>query len=220
MNVLKIKSIPVVSWSSHNPLSVRPRLTTIIWLISGLFLFGTGETLMISAGAGVSPWTVLAQGISAALGVSVGAATFYIGVGILLLWVPLKRTPGIGTILNIVIIAGVIEFLLTYVPTPKTHLGMGVYTIAGVIFVGLGSGFYLIANLGTGPRDGLMTGLQQLTNIPIAWVRMSIEIAVTFVGWALGGVVGIGTVIFAVGIGPTVSLGLYVVATLSKGGRR
>jgi uncharacterized membrane protein YczE len=216
MKVFKIKSVPVVSWSSNNPLCFRPRLLTTIWLIIGLFLFGSGETLMIAAGAGVSPWTVLAQGISAALGVSVGAATFYIGIGILLLWVPLKRTPGIGTILNIIIIAAVIEFLLAYLPIPKTHLRIGLYTIVGVLLVGLGSGFYLIANLGTGPRDGLMTGLQNLTNIPIAWVRMAIEITVTFIGWTLGGVVGVGTVIFAIGIGPAVSLGLYIVATLSK----
>ena len=92
---------------------------------------------------------------------------------------------------------------------------MGVQTISGILLVGLGSGFYLVANLGAGPRDGLMTGLQQVTNAPIAWVRLSIEITVTIIGWTLGGVVGVGTVLFAIGIGPAVSTGLYLVAACS-----
>jgi len=133
-----------------------------------------------------------------------------------LLWIPLKRTPGIGTILNVIIIAGVIEFLLPYIPNPVSYVGMGAQTIAGILLVGLGSGFYLVANLGAGPRDGLMTGLQQLTNAPIAWVRISIEIIVTIIGWTLGGVVGVGTVMFALGIGPAVSAGLFLVGTVAR----
>ena len=216
MKFFKVKSVPVVSWSSENPLNFRPRAITLFWLIVGLFLFGTGETLLIAAGAGVSPWTVFAQGISLTFGISIGMATLYIGIGVLLLWIPLNRTPGVGTILNVIIIAGVIEFFLPFIPTPETYVGMGVQTIAGILLVGLGSGFYLVANLGAGPRDGLMTGLQNRTNAPIAWVRLSIEIAVTIIGWLLGGVVGIGTVMFALGIGPAVSVGLYFVESLSK----
>ena len=216
MKFFKVKSVPVVSWSSENPLNFRPRAITLFWLIVGLFLFGTGETLLIAAGAGVSPWTVFAQGISLTFGISIGMATLYIGIGVLLLWIPLNRTPGVGTILNVIIIAGVIEFFWPFIPTPETYVGMGVQTIAGILLVGLGSGFYLVANLGAGPRDGLMTGLQNRTNAPIAWVRLSIEIAVTIIGWLLGGVVGIGTVMFALGIGPAVSVGLYFVESLSK----
>lgn len=215
MNFLKVKSVPVVAWSSVHPLNFRPRASTLIWLIIGLFLFGTGETLLIAAGAGVSPWTVFAQGISVTFGISIGLATLYIGIGVLLLWIPLKRTPGIGTVLNVLIIAGVIEFILPYIPGPASYMMMGVQTIAGILLVGLGSGFYLVANLGAGPRDGLMTGLQQVTNAPIAWVRLSIEITVTIIGWTLGGVVGVGTVLFAIGIGPAVSTGLYLVAACS-----
>lgn len=215
MNFLKVKNVPVVGWSSATPLNFRPRIPTLFWLIIGLFLFGTGETLLIAAGAGVSPWTVFAQGISATFGISIGFATLYIGIGVLVLWIPLKRTPGVGTVLNVLIIAGVIEFILPYIPNPASYLMMGVQTITGILLVGLGSGFYLVANLGAGPRDGLMTGLQQVTNAPIAWVRLSIEITVTIIGWTLGGVVGVGTVLFAIGIGPAVSAGLYIVATCS-----
>ena len=114
MKILKVKNIPVVGWSSDNPLTFRPRFRTILWLTLGLLLFGVGETLMIAANAGVSPWTVFAQGISETLKISIGMATFYTGVGVLLLWIPFKRVPGIATILNIIIIAGVIEFLLPY----------------------------------------------------------------------------------------------------------
>lgn len=217
MSLFKIKSVPVVGWSSPRPLHLRPRPSTMFWLIVGLLLFGLGETLLIAAGAGVSPWTVFAQGISATFEISIGTATLYIGIGVLLLWIPLRRTPGIGTVMNVIIIAGVIEFALPYIPSPLSYLGMGIYTIAGILLVGLGSGFYLVANLGAGPRDGLMTGLQQVTNAPIAWVRLCIEITVTIIGWALGGVVGIGTVLFALGIGPAVSMGLSLVAACSGG---
>lgn len=215
MSLFKIKSVPVVGWSSPRPLHLRPRPSTLFWLILGLFLFGLGETLLIGAGAGVSPWTVFAQGVSKTFDISIGTATLYIGIGVLLLWIPLKRIPGIGTVMNVIIIAGVIEFALPYIPNPETPLLMGIQTIAGILLVGLGSGFYLVANLGAGPRDGLMTGLQAVTNAPIAWVRLSIEITVTLIGWALGGVVGIGTVMFALGIGPAVSMGLYLVAACS-----
>jgi len=184
--------------------------------VFGLCLFGFGEAVMIAANSGVSPWTVFAQGISVTFNISIGTATLLIGIGVLVLWVPLRRKPGLGTILNIIIIAGVIEFTLPYMPIGETLTEQAGGAVAGVLLVGLGSGFYLVANLGSGPRDGLMTGLQELTNAPIAWVRLSIEIVVTVIGWLLGGVVGFGTVLFAVGIGPAVSSGLYLVSVLFK----
>ncbi len=216
LNFFKVRSVPVVGWSSDTPLNFKPRFITLACLVLGLFLFGFGEAVMIAANSGVSPWTVFAQGISVTFGLSIGAATLFIGVGVLMLWIPLRRKPGLGTILNIIIIAGVIEFTLPYIPVGKTLVEQAGGAVAGVLLVGLGSGFYLVANLGSGPRDGLMTGLQELTNAPIAWVRLSIEIAVTVIGWLLGGVVGFGTVLFAVGIGPAVSSGLYLVSVLSK----
>ena len=137
-------------------------------------------------------------------------------VAVLLLWIPLKQVPGIGTIAYAVIISLVIELTLPLLPTPE-QVGLKILQgVIGILLVGLGSGFYLAAHLGAGPRDGLMTGLSRLTNFPIAWVRTTIEIAAVSVGWLLGGRVGIGTVLFAIGIGPAVSLGLTLVKLLYK----
>ena len=131
-------------------------------------------------------------------------------------WIPLKQKPGIGTILNTIIISVVLDVSLPYLPSPEFLLLQILQVIIGVVIVGLGSGFYLIANLGPGPRDGLMTGLQNLTNLPIALIRTIIEISAVIGGWYLGGVVGIGTIVFALGIGPSVSAGLFVVSRLLK----
>lgn len=216
MQIFSIKQVPAVAWSSKNPACLRPDPTTIFWLMFGLFLFGLGEILLIAAGIGVTPWTVLAQGIGLQFGIGIGAATLVIGVVVLLLWVPLNRRPGIGTFLNVIIVAATIEFLLPYVPIPDSYPVQLVGVLAGVLLIGLGSGAYLIANLGAGPRDGLMTGVQSITGAPIALVRVSIEITAVLGGWLLGGVVGIGTLLFALGVGPAVSLGLYVTAHFAK----
>lgn len=220
MKVFSIRQVPVVSWSSKDPSSLRPRSVTICWLVFGLFLFGLGEILLIAAGIGVTPWTVLAQGIGLQFGIGIGAATLAIGIGVLLLWIPLKRRPGIGTILNVIIVAATIEFLLAYVPVPDSYPMKLLEALAGILLIGLGSGVYLIANLGAGPRDGLMTGIQSITGAPIAFVRLSIEVVAVLCGWLLGGVVGLGTVLFAAGIGPAVSLGLYVTASLTASSGR
>ena len=179
-------------------------------------MFGIGEALLIAAGAGVSPWTVLAQGVGLASGLSIGWATFAVGVGVLLLWIPLKQTPGLGTLLNVVIISAVIEFSLPWLPEPDNYGFKIIETALGILLVGFGSGLYLIAHLGSGPRDGLMTGLQRVTNFPIAWVRTAIEIMAVIFGWMLGGTVGLGTLMFAFGIGPAVSIGLYTVQAICK----
>lgn len=210
MRMFMVKSVPVAGWSSPEPLSFRPRVTTLFFLSIGLFLFGLGETLLISAGLGVSPWTVLAQGVAIYTGTSIGVTTFVISVFVLLTWIPLRQRPGIGTILNVFIISATIEFVLPLLPTPLSYVLQTVEVVAGILLVGLGSGIYLMANLGPGSRDGLMTGLQRVTKMPIAWVRIGIEITVVLCGWALGGVVGIGTVMFALGIGPAVSAGLFL----------
>jgi uncharacterized membrane protein YczE len=127
----------------------------------------------------------------------------------LLLWIPLRQTPGFGTALNIIIIALVLDNSLPYLPEFE-QLGLKIIeAIVGVMVTGFGGGLYLIANLGPGPRDGLMTGLQSKTNFPIAWVRSAIELTVVAVGWCLGGVVGVGTLLFAFGIGPSVAASLY-----------
>ena len=207
-----IKNIPKTSWSSKKPLNIKPKIKTLLFLIFGLFLFGLGETLLLASGAGVSPWTVLAEGISIYFSYSVGWSTFWMSLAVLLLWIPLKQKPGIGTILNVIIIALVFDYTLPYLPNPENYGFKVLQVIIGVLITGLGSGFYLISNLGPGPRDGLMTGVQRITGKPIALVRSTIEVIVVFFGWQLGGTVGLGTIIFALGIGPTVAAGIYFVS--------
>lgn len=207
-----IKNIPRTSWSSKKPLNIKPKIKTLLFLIFGLFLFGLGETLLLASGAGVSPWTVLAEGISIYSSYSVGWSTFWMSLVVLLLWIPLKQKPGIGTILNVIIIALVFDYTLPYLPNPENYGFKVLQVIIGVLITSLGSGFYLISNLGPGPRDGLMTGVQRITGKPIALVRSTIEVIVVFFGWKFGGTVGLGTIIFALGIGPTVAAGIYFVS--------
>ena len=213
---LSIKKIPKVSWSSEDAFNLKPKPLTLIFLVFGLFLFGLGESLLITSGAGVGPYTVLAQGISNHTGWSIGLSTFVISIFVLLMWIPLKQKPGMGTILNAFIIALTIEFSVYYLPYPETYPMQILQVVVGVLIIGIGSGFYLIANLGAGPRDGLMIGLQKKTNLPIYSIRTIIEVSVVIVGWLMGGVVGLGTAIFAFGIGPSVALGLSMVGKASK----
>jgi len=180
-------------------------------LCLGLSLFGIGEGLLLVSYVGASPWSVLAQGIYLNVGFSIGIITVLISVGVLFLWWPLNQKPGIGTILNALIIGLMIDICIKYVPTPENYISQLFLAIVAVLTVGLGGGIYLVANLGAGPRDGLMIGLQKKTNLPIASVRAFLEITVMSIGWYLGGTVGVGTLLFAFGIGPAVALGLYIV---------
>ena len=208
---LKIKNIPKVSWSSEKPLNLKPKFSTLFFLCLGLTFFGLGEGLLIVSFAGASPWSVLAQGISLNINLSIGIITILVSIAVLILWVPLNQKPGIGTILNAIIIGLMIDVCIKYAPTPENYISQIFLAIVAVITVGLGGGIYLVANLGAGPRDGLMVGLQKKTNLPIAIVRAFLEITVMSIGWYLGGTVGIGTLLFAFGIGPCVALGLYLV---------
>ena len=211
---LKIKNIPVVSWSSDKSLNFKPKLSTSFFLIFGLVIFGLGEGLLILSTTGNSPWSVLAEGISNTTSLSIGAATFFISVSVLFLWIFIKQKPGLGTIFNIIIIAGMIDITLSFFDAPSSIWMKYFLAFFSVLLVGLGSGIYLVANLGPGPRDGLMTGLTKLTNLPIALVRAFLEISAVLAGWYLGGTVGAGTLIFAFGIGPCVALGLFLVNKL------
>lgn len=210
------KSVPEVSWSSSSPLNFKPKMITIFYLIFGLVLFGIGEALLVKSELGVSPWTVLAQGLSISSGYNLGVTTFFVGAFVLLLWIPLKQKPGIGTILNIIIISFVIYASQKFLPSFDTFILKLIQAIIGVILVGISSGIYLSANLGTGPRDGLMTGLQKITNKPIAYVRICLEVFVVSIGFYLGGIVGLGTLIFAFFVGPFVSVGLFLVKNFFK----
>jgi|TARA_B000000475_G_scaffold45197_1_gene34184 uncharacterized membrane protein YczE len=211
---LKIKNIPKVSWSSDKPLNLKPKFLTSFYLCVGLIIFGLGEGLLIVSSSGASPWSVLAQGLFLNIGFSVGLITIFISIAVLLLWFPLKQKPGIGTILNALIIGLMIDACIRYVPTPENYFNQVLLGAIAVFTVGLGGGIYLVANLGPGPRDGLMIGLQKKTNLPIASVRAVLEITVMSIGWYLGGTVGVGTLLFAFGIGPCIALSLFLVNRL------
>tara|TARA_B110000037_G_scaffold154331_1_gene174152 strand:- start:251 stop:898 length:648 start_codon:yes stop_codon:yes gene_type:complete len=211
---LKIKNIPKVSWSSDKPLNLKPKISTSFFLCFGLVLFGLGEGLLIVSTSGASPWSVLAQGLFLNIGFSVGLITIFISFVVLLLWFPLRQKPGIGTILNALIIGLMIDVCIRYISTPENYISQILLGAFAVLTVGIGGGIYLVANLGAGPRDGLMIGLQKKTNLPISLVRGLLEITVMSIGWYLGGTVGVGTVLFAFGIGPCVALGLFLVNKL------
>ena len=208
---LKIKKIPKVNWTSDKPHNLKPKFSTFFFLCFGLILFGLGEGLLIVSFTGASPWSVLAQGISLNVNLSIGTITLLISIAVLILWIPLGQKPGMGTIFNALIIALMIDLCIKFVPTPTNYINQLILAVISVITVGIGGGIYLVSNLGAGPRDGLMIGSQKVTNFPIAAVRATLEISVVSIGWYLGGTVGLGTLLFAFGIGPCVALGLYLV---------
>ena len=208
------KEVPHTWWSSDDPMETRPRLNTMVLLCAGLWIFGTGDAVLVAAGIGNSPWTVLADGISINIGRSIGQTTLLVSIAVLLLWIPLRERPGIGTILNAILIAAAIEYMLPVLPTPDSFALALAQVIVGVILVGIGSGLYLTANLGPGPRDGWMTGIQRRTGVPIGRVRGAIEVSVVAGGWLLGGSVGVGTVAFALLIGPVVAVCLNIAGSI------
>ena len=208
---LKIKKIPRVSWSSGKPYNFKPKFSTIFFLCFGLMLFGLGEGLLIVSFTGASPWSVLAQGISLKVNLTIGTITLLVSIAVLILWIPLGQKPGMGTIFNALIIALMIDLCIKFVPTPSNYIYQLILAVISVITVGIGGGIYLVSNLGAGPRDGLMIGLQKITNLPVAAVRAFLEISVVSMGWYLGGTVGLGTLFFAFGIGPCIALGLFLV---------
>ena len=214
--VLTLKKIPKVSWSSSHEYNLKPKKLTIFYLIIGLILFGLGETLLITANIGVSPWFVLHQGLSFKTGYSIGITTFVVSIIVLLLWFPLKQKPGIATILNAIMISVVIDLSLPFLPQPEDFLLQLFQVIFGILIIGIGSGFYLVANLGPGPRDGLMTGINKQTNLSFSLIRTVLELSAVGLGFYLGGIVGVGTILYAVGIGFSVSLGLFSVGKFYK----
>lgn len=210
------KNVPTTWWSADDPWTLKPRFSTMILLIVGLIIFGAGDAVLISARLGNTPWTVLAEGIAENLDLSIGKSTFLVSFLVLLIWIPLREKPGIGTILNAILIAATIEFLLPILPTPETFSLQIIQVLAGIVLVAIGSGLYLTANLGPGPRDGTMTGLTKVTGIPIGRIRSGIEIFVIAIGWTLGGKFGIGTILFAILIGPCVAICLNMAGRLGK----
>jgi uncharacterized membrane protein YczE len=185
----------------------------VIQLLVGLFLYGAGCALTIEAGLGVDPWTVFAQGLSIHTGVGIGWITNIVGFLVLLLWIPLRQKPGVGTIANILLVGTSIQFVLWLVP-PVSGLALQIPALlGGILLVALASGLYIGARFGPGPRDGLMTGMNARLGWPIWLCRALVEITVLAIGWLLGGNVGIGTILFAVLIGPLVHIALPLLDT-------
>ncbi len=171
-------------------------------LAVGLLLYGASMALMVRAALGNSPWTVLHQGLARTAGLSVGTWTTLTGAVVLLLWIPLRQRPGIGTVGNVLVLGVTMDLTLAVLPQPHGLLLRVPLLLAGIVLNGLSIGLYVGAGLGPGPRDGLMTGLQRRTGRPVRLVRTGIELAVLAIGCALGGGVGVGTVGYALAIGP------------------
>lgn len=184
-------------------------------MIAGNWLYGTGEALLITADIGQTPGTVLAQGIQNLTGDSIGWTSFYISVGVMLLWIPLRLKVGIGTVFNIILVSVSIDVMTPLMPTPDSYGISIVQVLVGIFVIALGSAFYIPSNLGPGPRDGLMTGFHFRTGIPIGRVRFGIEAILLVSGWLLGGSVGLGTVLVTILIGEVVAILFGVVGRLA-----
>ena len=207
------KTVPRSRWTARQVW--RPTPGSLVSLLVGLWLFGMGEAFLLTADLGASPWTVLAQGLSIRTGWDIGWLTFLISMTVLLLWIPLRQRPGLGTVLNIIVIPVALQLTYDLIPTPSNLVARFALVLLGTATIGLGSGFYLTAGHGPGPRDGWMTGLHHRTGRPVGQIRLGIEVFVLVLGVALGGTFGIGTVLFALLIGQAVALGLQVVTHLA-----
>lgn len=188
----------------------------VLQLLIGLVLYGVGDGLMITAGLGVDPWTVFAQGLAQRTGIGVGWITNIVGLLVLLLWIPLRQKPGIGTLLNVLLVGTAIQATVTVIPPIHAFLAQILVLVAGVVVVAVASGLYIGAHFGPGPRDGLMTGMNARLGWPIWLSRLTVELTVLVIGWLLGGTVGIGTLVFALGIGPLVHIALPLFDTARR----
>jgi uncharacterized membrane protein YczE len=197
--------------------AILPRLPG---LILGLVVFGLGIALMARAGAGLGPWEALHQGIQFRTGIPMGTVSILLGLPILALWWPLGERPGLGTLLNVVLIGTAINFGNSIIPSPEPQLARLAMMLSGVLVIGLGSGLYLAADLGPGPRDGLMTGVHHRFGWSIRRARTTIEVSVLVIAWLLGGTIGLGTIFFAFGIGPIVQVMLGIFDPAGRVSRR
>mgnify|MGYP001466004506 FL=1 len=212
--IFSLTSVPSLFWSAPTPLSIKPPLLSVLFLFIGLSIFGFGHAILFGSNYGVSPWMVLAQGLAIEFGIGIGLSIIVVSFGVLLFWIPLKEKPGIGTFINFFVVAAVIEITLPYIPY-QTDISLKLLQVfLGILVIGIGGSIYLIANLGPGPRDGLMTGISKKTKIPMAYVRNVLEISVVIIGWSLGGTAGVGTLIFAIMIGPVIVAYMYFLKTI------
>ena len=213
------RTIPITPWRAESTWSLgsgKHHFQRLFILIFGLTIFGIGEAFLVVTGLGNSPWVVLSEGISLNSDFNIGESTFLVSVAVLALWIPLKQKPGFGTVANIVVIASSLELGLFITPDVSNVFVKYVYVLVGIGLVGVGSALYITCGLGTGPRDGLMTGLHYKTGVRVGRVRLLIEVAALSVGAALGGSLGVGTALFALLIGQSVAISLGVVSRLTK----
>ena len=212
------KTIPLTPWRANTTwglISAPYAIQRMMVLIFGLMIFGIGEAFLVVTSLGNSPWVVLSEGISLNSSLNIGESTFLVSVVVLLLWIPLRQKPGFGTLANIVVIAASIELGLLIIPTVENLYVKYFYVLFGIALVGIGSALYITCGLGTGPRDGLMTGLHYKTGVRVGRVRLGIEIVALSVGAILGGSLGVGTALFALLIGQSVAISLGVLGRLT-----
>jgi uncharacterized membrane protein YczE len=212
------RTIPITPWRADSTWSLgtgKHHIQRLTILFFGLTIFGIGEAFLVVSSLGNSPWVVLSEGISINTFLNIGESTFLVSVLVLLLWIPLKQRPGFGTIANIVLIAAAIEVGLFFIPAVESIFLKYFYVLFGIALVGAGSALYITCGLGTGPRDGLMTGLHYKSGVRVGRVRLGIEVVAASTGALLGGSLGIGTLLFALLIGQSVAISLGVVERLT-----
>ena len=212
------RTIPITPWRADSTWSLgtgKHHIQRLAILFFGLTIFGIGEAFLVVSSLGNSPWVVLSEGISINTILNIGESTFLVSVLVLLLWIPLKQRPGFGTIANIVVIAAAIEVGLFFIPAVESIFLKYFYVLFGIALVGAGSALYITCGLGTGPRDGLMTGLHYKSGVRVGRVRLGIEVVAASTGALLGGSLGIGTLLFALLIGQSVAISLGVVERLT-----
>ena len=208
------RTVPQVPWTAAHRWDLSPKRVAI--LVFGLAIFGLGDGMIIQSGLGNAPWSVLAQGISLKSGLSIGTSTLIIGALVLSLWIPLKERPGFGTLANILIISLFIEVGTKIFPLQEGILTGLIFTFLGITLVGIGSALYITCGLGPGPRDGAMTGLHQRTGVRVGRVRLGLEVIVSIAGAALGGTLGLGTLLFALFVGQSVAISFGTLARLTS----
>ena len=212
------RTIPITPWRANTTwglIAAPYAIQRMLVLIFGLMIFGVGEAFLVVTSLGNSPWVVLSEGISLNSNLNIGESTFLVSVVVLLLWIPLRQKPGFGTLENIVVIAASIELGLLIIPTVENIYFKYFYVLFGIALVGIGSALYITCGLGTGPRDGLMTGLHYKTGVRVGRVRLGIEVVALSIGAFLGGSLGIGTALFALLIGQSVAISLGVLGRLT-----
>nr|WP_230885682.1 hypothetical protein [Streptomyces spinoverrucosus] len=190
----------------------------LIQLYAGLSLYGASSALLVKSGLGLEPWNVLHQGLAERTGLSIGTVLIIVGAAVLLLWIPLRQRPGLGTVSNVIVIGVVMDGALAVLPEAHTLPVQVPLMLAGVVLNGVATGLYIAARFGPGPRDGLMTGLHRRTGRSIRLIRTAVEVAVVVTGFLLGGTIGVGTLLYAVSIGPLAQLFLRVFAVPTASG--